>query len=143
METYLYYYAPLNKYVPLGAAWSDKDGVQYLVGWETGLSNAGISALGLQKVTDTNEPEQDLEKYMVFAELNGATRTWINTPRPVDPDAEKKKAKAEYDALQVDLSDALEELYDALLTSKALKETHIKKSLKDKVAKKKELRAKL
>ncbi len=143
METNLYYYEPLNKYVVRGEAWENEDGVQYLIGWDTGLSEQVIAALGLQKVVDTNTPEQDLEKYMVFAELNGATRTWINTLRPVDPDAEKKKAKIELSTLQIDLPDSVEQLYDVLLTAKALKTSDLLEDTKLKLAKKKKLRAKL
>jgi len=139
----LYFYPPTGQYVFHDEPWVDIDGIQHLTGWATGIDASAIAALGLQKVYDANTPESDQAAFIITFELNGPVRTWTSTPRPVDPDVEKKKAKAEYDALQVDLSDALEELYDVLLTSKALKETDITKSLKEKIAKKKELRAKL
>lgn len=143
METNLYYYEPLNKYVAQGAAWENEDGVQYLIGWDTGLSEQDIAALGLQKVIDTNEPEQDLEKYMVFYELSGATRTWINTLRPVDPESEKAKIKAKLQYSDAGLRRDVEDLYDFLVSENVVIANKIPEPAKSRLAEKKALRQQL
>lgn len=56
------------------------DGTSYPANWLNCATPEQKAALGLVEVTDSNQPEDD-RFYWVSATLNGAVRTYTNTPK--------------------------------------------------------------
>jgi len=74
----MYYKAP-NQYITEGNAF-EIDGTQYPANWLNLSTPEEKAALGLEEVTDANAPEDD-RFYWVSSALNGAVRTYTNTPK--------------------------------------------------------------
>jgi hypothetical protein len=74
----MFYKAP-NQYITEGNAF-EINGTQYPANWLNLSTPEEKAALGLEEVTDANAPEDD-RFYWVSSELNGAVRTYTNTPK--------------------------------------------------------------
>jgi hypothetical protein len=75
----MFYRAASNQYINEGQPF-EIDGTQYPQNWLNLSTPEEKAALGLQEVTDANAPEDD-RFYWVSSELNGAVRTYTNTPK--------------------------------------------------------------
>jgi hypothetical protein len=74
----MYYKAP-NQYITEGNAF-EINGTQYPANWLNLSTPEEKAALGLEEVTDANAPLDD-RFYWVSSTLNGAVRTYTNTPK--------------------------------------------------------------
>jgi hypothetical protein len=74
----MYYKAP-DQYITEGNAF-EINGTQYPANWLNLSTPEEKAALGLEEVTDANAPLDD-RFYWVSSTLNGAVRTYTNTPK--------------------------------------------------------------
>ena len=74
----MFYKAP-NQYITEGNAF-EINGTQYPANWLNLSTPEEKAALGLEEVTDANAPLDD-RFYWVSSTLNGAVRTYTNTPK--------------------------------------------------------------
>jgi len=75
----MFYRAASNQYINEGQQF-EIDGTVYPQNWLNLSTPEEKAALGLQEVTDANSPEDD-RFYWVSSALNGAVRTYTNTPK--------------------------------------------------------------
>ena len=75
----MFYRAASNQYLHEGQPF-EIDGTQYPQNWLNLSTPEEKVALGLQEVTNANAPEDD-RFYWVSSTLNGAVRTYTNTPK--------------------------------------------------------------
>jgi hypothetical protein len=78
----MFYRQASNQYVQEGQSF-EIDGTSYPANWLNCSTPEEKTALGLVEVTDSNSPEDD-RFYWVSATLNGAVRTYTNTPKDLD-----------------------------------------------------------
>jgi hypothetical protein len=78
----MFYRAASNQYINEGQPF-EIEGIQYPQNWLNLSTQEEKTAVGLQEVTDANAPEDD-RFYWVSSELNGAVRTYTNTPKDLD-----------------------------------------------------------
>ena len=79
----MFYAQSENKYIQEGTAF-ELDGVSYPSNWLNLSTPEDKAAIGLQEVIATNSPESD-KFYWVSEALNGASLTYTNTPKDLDP----------------------------------------------------------
>ena len=75
----MFYRQASNQYINEGQPF-EIDGTSYPANWLNCSTPQEKEALGLVEVTDSNQPEDD-RFYWVSATLNGAVRTYTNTPK--------------------------------------------------------------
>ena len=75
----MFYRQASNQYINEGQPF-EIDGTSYPANWLNCSTPQEKAALGLVEVTDSNQPEDD-RFYWVSATLNGAVRTYTNTPK--------------------------------------------------------------
>jgi len=75
----MFYRAASNQYINEGQQF-EIDGTVYPQNWLNLSTPEEKAALGLQEVTDANSPEDD-RFYWVSSTLDGAVRTYTNTPK--------------------------------------------------------------
>jgi hypothetical protein len=75
----MFYRQASNQYIIEGQSF-EIDGTSYPANWLNCSTPQEKEALGLVEVTDSNQPEDD-RFYWVSATLNGAVRTYTNTPK--------------------------------------------------------------
>lgn len=75
----MFYRQASNQYIQEGQSF-EIDGTSYPSNWLNCTTAEEKAALGLVEVTDSNQPEDD-RFYWVSATLNGAVRTYTNTPK--------------------------------------------------------------
>jgi hypothetical protein len=75
----MFYRAASNQYINEGQSF-EIDGTAYPQNWLNLTTPEEKAALGLQEVTNANAPEDD-RFYWVSSALNGAVRTYTNTPK--------------------------------------------------------------
>ena len=75
----MFYRQASNQYITEGQPF-EIDGTAYPANWLNCTTPEQKAALGLVEVTDSNQPEDD-RFYWVSATLNGAVRTYTNTPK--------------------------------------------------------------
>ena len=78
----MFYRQASNQYITEGQPF-EIDGTSYPANWLNCSTPQEKEALGLVEVTDSNQPEDD-RFYWVSATLNGAVRTYTNTPKDLD-----------------------------------------------------------
>ena len=78
----MFYATKQNKYIVEGTAF-ELDGVQYPAVWLNQATPEQKAAIGLQEVVNTNSPADD-RFYWVSENLDGAKRTYTNTPKDLD-----------------------------------------------------------
>lgn len=79
----MFYAQSENKYIQEGTAF-ELDGVSYPSNWLNLSSPEDKAAIGLQEVIATNSPASD-KFYWVSETLSGASLTYTNTPKDLDP----------------------------------------------------------
>lgn len=79
----MFYRQASNQYINEGSAFTVDD-VQYPANWLNLSSPEDKSALGLEEVVDANSPADDRFCW-VSETLTGATRTYTNTPKDLEP----------------------------------------------------------
>lgn len=82
----MFYATKQNKYIVEGTAF-ELDGVQYPAVWLNQSTIEQKTAIGLVEVIATNSPADD-RFYWVSETLNGAERTYTNTPKQLDDSEE-------------------------------------------------------
>lgn len=75
----MFYRQASNQYIQEGQPF-EIDGTSYPANWLNCATPEQKAAFGLVEVTDSNQPEDD-RFYWVSATLNGAVRTYTNTPK--------------------------------------------------------------
>ena len=75
----MFYRQASNQYITEGQPF-EIDGTAYPANWLNCTTPEQKAELGLVEVTDSNQPEDD-RFYWVSATLNGAVRTYTNTPK--------------------------------------------------------------
>lgn len=75
----MFYSTTTNTYIQEGTAF-EINGVQYPANWLNLSTPEEKAQIGLEEVVATNSPASD-QYYWVSQELNGATLTYINTPK--------------------------------------------------------------
>jgi hypothetical protein len=78
----MFYREQSDQYITEGTSLAI-DGTSYPSNWLNMTSPEDKAALGLVEVTDANAPEDD-RFYWVSATLEGAVRTYLNTPKDLD-----------------------------------------------------------
>ena len=78
----MWYAQSENKYIQDGTQF-ELDGITYPAQWLAQATLEQKEAIGLQEVVVTNSPAND-KYYWVSTELNGATLTYVNTPKDLD-----------------------------------------------------------
>jgi len=78
----MFYRQASDQYINEGVAFKI-DGTQYPANWLNCTTPEEKAALGLVEVTNANSPEDD-RFYWVSSTLNGAVRTYTNTPKDLD-----------------------------------------------------------
>jgi hypothetical protein len=79
----MFYRQASDQYINEGTPF-EIDGTSYPANWLNCTTPEEKAALGLEEVTNANEPADD-RFYWVSATLNGAVRTYTNTPKDLDP----------------------------------------------------------
>ena len=79
----MFYREKSDQYINEGSSFAI-DGTTYPSTWLNMTSPEAKAALGLVEVTDANSPEDD-RFYWVSDKLEGAVRTYTNTPKDLDP----------------------------------------------------------
>lgn len=91
----MFYATKQNKYIVEGNAF-ELDGVQYPAVWLNQSTPEMKAALGLEEVIATDSPADD-RFYWVSEQLNGASLTYVNTPKQLndseEPDESGKLVK--------------------------------------------------
>lgn len=82
----MFYATKQNKYIVEGNAF-ELDGVQYPAVWLNQSTPEMKAALGLEEVIATDSPADD-RFYWVSETLNGASLTYVNTPKQLDDSEE-------------------------------------------------------
>ena len=90
----MFYAQSENKYIQEGTQF-ELGGITYPAQWMAQATPEQKSAIGLQEVVATNSPKSD-QYYWVSQTLDGATLTYVNTPK--DLDTVKATALAQIDA---------------------------------------------
>lgn len=75
----MFYHQSTNQYINEGQPF-EIDGTSYPANWLNCATPEQKAELGFVEVTDSNQPEDD-RFYWVSATLNGAVRTYTNTPK--------------------------------------------------------------
>jgi hypothetical protein len=78
----MFYRQASNQYIQEGQSF-EIDGTSYPANWLNCATLEEKAALGLVEVTTSNQPEDD-RFYWVSATMDGAVRTYTNTPKDLD-----------------------------------------------------------
>lgn len=78
----MWYAQSENKYIQDGTQF-ELDGITYPAQWLAQATLEQKEAIGLQEVVATNSPAND-QYYWVSTELNGASLTYVNTPKDLE-----------------------------------------------------------
>lgn len=78
----MWYASTNNTYIQDGQAF-ELDGISYPPQWIAQATPEQKTAIGLEEVVATNSPKSD-QYYWVSTELNGASLTYVNTPKDSD-----------------------------------------------------------